>query len=100
MMTSPNSHESTSLLRSNRDDRRTFSRCSNQLECITLHSEGNSVEGVLIDESIGGVSVCVDSLEGIRYGRAVRVNLRGVPHQGYVRSIRRDGSRQYRVVIG
>lgn len=65
-----------------------------------LHSEGNSVEGVLIDESIGGVSVCVDSLEGIRYGRAVRVNLRGVPHQGYVRSIRRDGSRQYRVVIG
>ena len=99
-MTSSNSHDSTSLLRSISTERRVFSRCSNQTEVITLHSEGDSIEGRLIDESIGGVSVCVDSVDNIRYGRAVRVNLRGVPHQGYVRSIRRDGPRQFRVVIG
>ena len=83
----------------NARDRRSWTRYSTNQSDVIIQSAFGSVSGKLVDESIGGIGVQVESVEELAFSQEVHIQLRDSDSIGYIRSIHRESPTQFRVSI-
>jgi hypothetical protein len=82
------------------EDARKWKRYAAIPEEVVLSTPAGALVGVLIDESIGGISVLVKDGGDLHRCTTLAISYRSSEGIGYVKAIRKEPDGQYRVCIG
>ena len=81
-------------------ERRSWARYQAHRTDVIVRVSDSNVPGRLVDESIGGIGVTVETVTDFAFGQEVHVHMKESDAVGYVRSIRREDTAGFRVSIG